>query len=250
MNYAPFWFSALAVDVDDTCLAKLTPDYALSGRECDACGERELHLELARFDVQPPKTIERRLLTGEETLSRQEYDCLLQHLAVDGPTKTALLPGTEIGKPIFRLLGRQHDFLSCNAIQIVSESVLACTRAYGVIVNAVPVEVVGRAKKIKSYFSLLPALRTVVDEAWLKEELVECAVCKQWGPKPGVRLRKKVLIDKAQVVKARWPKNQGVVYSPDLGNLLYSPEFVRACQEANLAGLGFRQVFWSGREPG
>jgi hypothetical protein len=85
----------------------------------------------------------------------------------------------------------------------------------------------------------------VIDTDWLAQEKVQCGVCGQWHLKPGLRLPKTVLIHKAHVAKRRWPKKHAVVYSPDLGNLLYSPEFVGACSEANLTGLGFEPVYWA-----
>jgi len=240
----PFWFSHWEVVVHDTELSKSKSGPVLPGRECEVCGERELHTELARYDIDPPKSVDRKLLKGENSLSVAEYESLLDAFAVKQEIRDTLLPGTEIGQPTFRLLGRQHDFLCSGLVQIVSESVLQCARERRVLVNAVKVTVRGRAKLKRQYYSLLPTIRSVMDKDWLREEMVQCTSCKQWRLRPGIRLPKKVLIDKAHVLQRLWPKNHGVVYSPDLGNLLYSPEFVDACQYAQLVGSGFKQVSW------
>jgi hypothetical protein len=107
------------------------------------------------------------------------------------------------------------------------------------------VKVVGRAKSLKHYFSLVPVIRNVMDPEWMKQEMEECPACRQWRSRPDIRLRKKVLLSKCHVVKSRWPARCGVVYSPDLEGLVYSPEFVQACLEAKLEGLGFRPGTWT-----
>ena len=215
-------------------------------RECEQCKKTENHLGLARFDLDIPKELLQKLFTKSlpYALPSDKFEHFVRRLVFDEAVQKQLLPGTIISEPKFRLLTKPRDFVWWVLIPFISERALNCIRERGVHVNAVPVNVRGRSKTVPNYFHLIPVVTNLMDEKWLALEKAQCLCCKQWWNRPEIRLRKIVLDDKAQFVKSRWPENEGVVYSPDIGGTYYSPEFVQACRDANLDGFGFTQVWW------
>jgi hypothetical protein len=239
-----FYFSHMAVEGIEGEVSGPEREDQLPFRRCNVCGEDEWHPQLARYGLLIPPSMDRDLFVSYHVLSFEDFDCLVKELTPDENVRKTLLPGTRIGNPTFRLLTRQCDFVSKGITEFVSERTLACIRERGVHVETVPVNVVGREKRMTGYSYILPVIRSLMDEEWLKLEMVQCPHCREWRTKPGIRLPKIVLMDKARAVRSRWPDGEGVVYSPDVRATYYSPEFVGACRDANLDGIGFGQVSW------
>jgi hypothetical protein len=242
----PFIFNEMALKGQGGEVSGPKEKWRLPARECSLCQDTEWHLGLARFDLDFSIDVMRKLFPKSLSykLSFQDFGKLVGQFTSNPKLQKELLPGTHLGVPNFWLLTKPREFVWWVLIPLISERTLNCVRERGVHVNAVPVHVKGRSKTVPNYFHLIPVITNLMDENWLALEKSQCPFCKEWRKKPGIRLPKIVVDDKAQIVKSRWPENEGVVYSPDIGGTYYSPEFVQACRDAKLDGMGFTQVWW------
>jgi hypothetical protein len=241
----PFLFDHMALKGNSGAVRGPERDEQLPWQKCDTCGQKDWHPLLARYGLGVPESLDRDLFRKHHVLSIEEFDSVLQHIPVDEHLRRTLLPGTRIGSPSFKLLTAPYDFVSEDSM-FVSERTLDVVRARGVRVDGTPVNVFSRGKgSVPNYYHIVPNVASIMDPEWLKLELVQCWRCENWWPKPGLRSPKLVLNDKARVLRSQWPERVGVVYAKDIRSVYYSAEFVQACQDAKLTGMGFQQVSWA-----
>ena len=220
-------------------------DFRLPGRLCPVCQEREIHLELARFDLPIPSDVKPRAIQRIHTLSPEGFSLLVRSITPDPELQAELLPGTKLGKPIFSVPSRPIDVVWVGLLlPLLSEQAVETFRSRNVEVNVFEVEIAPQRKKTPRFFGLIPKICEVLDAEWLSQEMIQCAVCQQWRVRPEIRVRKSVFHINAHVSASRWPDSCSIVYSPSLMTLFYSPAFVRAFQDADLLGAEFKQVNW------
>lgn len=245
MNAPYFIEYRLPVEGGSWCeVREIVKDFRLPCRECSSCKERGIHFSLTRYDLPIPAAINPRAINRIHTLPDVKFDQLVRSVSSDLATQAVLLPGTRLGSPSFRLKTEATDYLMERAGFLVSERVLDAVTKRGVEVAPLPVPVEGRRKKVYRYFSLMPKICRVTDEAWLNRRRIQCPVCLEWNPRWGIQPRKEDVIPNAQIVRERWPGFCGIVYDPSLGSAIFSAEFVEAFQDAKLTGAAFAQANW------
>ncbi len=226
-------------------MSALEDEPELPSRRCDACGQEERHNQIARYGLGIPRSLDSKLFTTYHVLSIGNFDALLSHFPLDDSIRLHLLPGTRIGNPTFTLLTKLYDFVSKGSTVFISEHALDCVRARGIRVDTIPVNVTSLGSRLAAnYYYILPHIGRLMDPAWIRLEEDQCWKCQNWSLRPGLGFPRIVRMRNARVLKSQWPRAMGVIYSKDINATFYSTEFVEACRDAKLTGMGFGEVSW------
>lgn len=224
--------------------ARFDRSLTLPGRVCVACGEREFHISLARFDLPVPPTIETTELEGPKTLSKEQFADLIGRITADPVVRNELLPGTELGSPLIRLPRMPCPMMGAGFMTIANENVTAQLKRDGIEITAVQVKTSKGPEAEEAYFHFVPVIKSVLDENWLQLERTLCPACSGWKLNPGIPFPRETGFDRAKVVRSRWPGRAGMVYSPEIGTVLFSPELVGSCHKWGVLGVPFHEVSW------
>jgi hypothetical protein len=223
-------------------------EFDIPARICQDCGEYAWLRDMARYDIGIPNGPDRALVSvsaGWREVSIEEFDRLTKVLDLSAHDRRCLLPGTKIGTPVLRLSTPARDCVSHGLVELISERAVDCLRARSINIEVAPIEVISSGKSRIRYFNLLIPVLNLMDEDWMSIQLEQCKTCKEWWRKLDAGRPTLIRSGNARIVRSRWPEGEGVVYSRELRRAYYSPEFVRACEEAKLTGFGFQEVSWA-----
>ncbi len=236
----PFIFSHLDVTGGETSATKRCA--TLPAFECDVCGERAIEIELTFPSLKVPKTIPAKLLKGGiTTVSLEQWTELIAELGKANPGFASFVPGMGIDPVVLRTSGKLRDVLIDGIELFFSRRVVQRVKDAGVSVRASPVQVFKRGARVDDYYVLEPVVAPVTAKSWMEKCYARCQRCGQWKLK--IKFKDYLVLDKAREFdKKRWPSGEAVVYTPDRLFVLYSEEFVAACQGADLEGLAFERA--------
>jgi hypothetical protein len=215
---------------------------------CSVCGEGQSHGDLALPHLKvpadlPPRRFTRLTLSGKNrmiSVSKEEFDSLVARLRQQNRDLDQAMPGEWVGPRVLKTKGKLTDVI-CNSVELFySGGLIAAAQKAGVVLHPEPISVVHRGKAIQDYYYCRPTLVELWDPRTLVKFYDRCSGC------GGVRQKKSIWAVQADhgraYRKAKWPGREGIVYSYEHMDLLFSDEFVRVATQGQFVGLSFKRA--------
>jgi len=244
----PFMFNNLAVcgestngESDRVCL----PD-----RVCETCGEVSEHslaIPSAKYPRQfPLAKLARRSLSRTRNrnieMPRIEFEHIAEAFGKVNPKipQTQFLPGAWVGPITLRITGKLRDVIWSGIIPFFSGRLVKAIQASGVHLRPNSVAVTRQRKREEDYYYCLPAVTELWSPKALSRFYDRCSVCGEIQKKRGISLVG--ANHRREYVKAAWPNKEGIVYSSEHQDLLFSDAFVEVARRPEFDGLAFEHL--------
>lgn len=208
-----------------------------------------MHPRIVLPDVKIPDGYSRRNLTLLSlsqrrkrfvSLSLSEFHGLVASFRKVNSRKSGFLPGAWLGPIELRANGPLPDVIWAGVVPFFSLRLIRTLQSTGVRLSPKPVTVIWKKKHLQSYFYCQPAIVEICSRAFLDRFYDRCQTCGAITQKRGVNVVQ--ASNGREYVKSRWPVAQGIVYSVEHEDMLFSPDFVKVCLCGGFEGLAFESI--------
>lgn len=220
--------------------------------ECELCRNYSVHSTLAIPSVKYPLGFSsaklsrfshsRKRRTPIVTLPRLVFNEIAEAFRKKNSKRPYMhfLPGSWVGPITLSARGRLRDVIWSGITPFFSKRLVKAVQEAGIWLNPMPVTIMSPRQGKQRYYYCCPA----VGELWSPKVLAHfyerCGVCGEIKKRKGISA---VEANHGRVyVKKAWPGKEGILYSVDHMDDLFSDEFVEVASRPEFTGLAFERV--------
>lgn len=231
-------FSLDFLHIDEMVTDGITESLALPQVICPVCEMNSVHIDVMFPSVKIPPGLKTVDLDNERDVSAEDFAGIHKRFLAVNPSLRSVLPGMWVGAVTVRVDCRPNDAIFSHDVYFSKRSLDALTKAK-VGVRPMPVKVLQGRSRVEDFYVFEPAIVDLLSERIAKQNYDRCPACGDLSRRRGLRAMQEKL--ERRWSRAKWPKNEAVVYSPDRMMKLYSDEFVDALRSINVTGIAFER---------